>query len=85
MARARLSTSTQRVPFAPNASSKSHNGTAFNEVATCNHALVARFGLNPPDVLDNVAYARAHNTDHQSQLLMQAASMMADSRFALVG
>lgn len=38
----------------------------------------------PNDVLDNVAYARAHNTDHQGQLLMAAASMMADSRFALI-
>lgn len=40
--------------------------------------------MNPHDVLDNVAYARAHNTDHQGQLLMQAASMMADARFALI-
>ena len=43
-----------------------------------------RFGLNPSDVLDNIAYARAHNTDHQSQLLVAAASMMADARFALL-
>ena len=43
-----------------------------------------RFGLNPTDVLDNIAYARAHNTDHQSQLLVAAASMMADARFALL-
>ena len=43
-----------------------------------------RYGLIPHDVLDNVAYARAHNTDHQGQLLMAAASMMADSRFALI-
>ena len=43
-----------------------------------------RYGLNPNDVLDNVAYARAHNTDHQGQLLFAAASMMSDSRFALI-
>ena len=43
-----------------------------------------RYGLIGNDVLDNVAYARAHNTDHQGQLLMAAASMMADSRFALI-
>ena len=43
-----------------------------------------RYGLNPQDVLDNVAYARAHNTEHQQQLLMQAAAMMTDSRFALI-
>jgi DNA repair protein RAD51 len=44
----------------------------------------SRFGLNPSDVLDNVAYARAHNTDHQGQLLLAAASMMAEARFALI-
>lgn len=42
----------------------------------CNH----RFGLSGSDVLDNVAYARAYNTDHQSQLLLQAAAMMSESR-----
>lgn len=36
------------------------------------------------EVLDNVAYARAHNTDHQQTLLAHAAGMMADSRFALI-
>ncbi|KAK9810888.1 hypothetical protein WJX73_005457 [Symbiochloris irregularis] len=46
--------------------------------------IAERFGLNPTDVLDNIAYARAHNTDHQSQLLLAAASMMADARFALL-
>jgi DNA repair protein RAD51 len=43
-----------------------------------------RYGLNPQDVLDNVAYARAHNTEHQQQLLIQAAAMMAESRFAVL-
>ena len=43
-----------------------------------------RYGLNAHDVLDNVAYARAHNTEHQANLLMAAASMMADSRFSLI-
>ena len=46
--------------------------------------IAERFGLNPADVLDNVAYARAHNTDHQGQLLLAAASMMAEARFALI-
>ena len=32
-------------------------------------------------MLDNVAYARAYNSDHQSQLLIQAAAMMAESRY----
>lgn len=43
-----------------------------------------RYGLNGQDVLDNVAYARAHNTEHQQALLVSAAAMMADSRFALI-
>ena len=38
------------------------------------------YGLSGQDVLDNVAYARAYNTDHQMQLLLQAAAMMAESR-----
>ncbi|KAL6749248.1 DNA repair protein RAD51-like protein 1-like protein [Haematococcus lacustris] len=46
--------------------------------------IAERYGLNVTDVLDNVAYARAHNTDHQLQLLQQAAAMMAESRFALI-
>ena len=45
---------------------------------------LCRYGLNPNDVLDNVAYARAHNTDHQGELLVAAASMMAESRFAII-
>ena len=35
-------------------------------------------------MLDNVAYARAYNTDHQTQLLVQASAMMAGkSRFKI--
>mmetsp|Transcript_15550 Transcript_15550/g.21477 ORF Transcript_15550/g.21477 Transcript_15550/m.21477 type:complete len:343 (-) Transcript_15550:123-1151(-) len=45
--------------------------------------IAERYGLNGPDVLDNVAYARAHNTEHQSELLVAAAGMMAESRFSL--
>jgi len=46
--------------------------------------IAQRFGLNHEDVLDNVAYARAHNTEHQQQLLLTAAAMMAEARFALI-
>ncbi|KAH7698766.1 DNA repair protein RAD51-like protein A [Aphelenchoides avenae] len=35
-------------------------------------------------VLDNVTYARCHNTDHQTALLRHAAQKMAESRYALV-
>ncbi|PRD31778.1 UNVERIFIED_CONTAM: DNA repair protein RAD51-like protein 1 [Trichonephila clavipes] len=45
-------------------------------IATCN-----RYQLNPDDVLENIACARAYNTDHQTQLLVQAAAMMVESRF----
>ncbi|KAF9895716.1 recombinase rad51, partial [Lobosporangium transversale] len=43
-----------------------------------------RYNLNAEEVLDNVAYARAYNTDHQMNLLVQAAAMMSESRFALL-
>lgn len=47
-------------------------------------AVAERFGLNGEEVLDNVAYARAYNSEHQQQLLIQAAGMMAESRFSLL-
>eukprot|EP01027_Heterolobosea_sp_BB2_P011691 GEZU01017007.1.p1 GENE.GEZU01017007.1~~GEZU01017007.1.p1 ORF type:complete len:347 (-),score=113.93 GEZU01017007.1:612-1652(-) len=47
-------------------------------------AIAERYGLNGQDVLDNVAYARAHNSDHQNQLLVQASAMMAESKYALL-
>ena len=47
-------------------------------------AVADRFGLDGDQVLDNVAYARAYNSDHQSALLLQASAMMAESRYALL-
>jgi DNA repair protein RAD51 len=47
-------------------------------------AVAARFGLDGNQVLDNIAYARAYNSDHQSALLIQASSMMSESRYALL-
>ncbi|PSN36426.1 DNA repair protein RAD51 1 [Blattella germanica] len=47
-------------------------------------AVAERYKLSGNDVLDNVAYARAYNTDHQSQLLILASAMMAESRYALL-
>lgn len=32
-----------------------------------------------------MAYARAYNTDHQSRLLLEAASMMVETRYLLSG
>jgi len=47
-------------------------------------AVAERYGLQGNDVLDNVAYARAYNSDHQLTLLTQAAAMMSESRYAVV-
>ncbi|RMD44702.1 hypothetical protein DV735_g430, partial [Chaetothyriales sp. CBS 134920] len=43
-----------------------------------------RYGLEGEEVLDNVAYARAYNSEHQLQLLKQAAQMMCETRFSLL-
>ncbi|KAK1941243.1 DNA repair protein RAD51 A [Phytophthora citrophthora] len=47
-------------------------------------AIAERYGLDGDSVLENVAFARAYNSEHQMQLLIQASAMMAESRFALV-
>ncbi|KAI0845583.1 DNA repair protein rhp51 [Daldinia vernicosa] len=47
-------------------------------------AVANRYGLSGEEVLDNVAYARAYNSDHQLQLLNQAATMMCETRFSLL-
>ncbi|ETN46908.1 DNA repair protein rhp51 [Cyphellophora europaea CBS 101466] len=47
-------------------------------------SVAQRFGLEGEEVLDNVAYARAYNSEHQLQLLQQAAQMMCETRFSLL-
>jgi DNA repair protein RAD51 len=47
-------------------------------------AVASRYGLSGEEVLDNVAYARAYNSDHQLQLLNQASAMMCETRFSLL-
>lgn len=47
-------------------------------------AIAERFGLTSEEVLDNVAYARAYNTDHQLNLLIQASAMFSESRYSLM-
>ena len=37
------------------------------------------------DVLDNVAYARAYNTDHQTQLLMQVSLRQRERSICFTG
>jgi len=46
--------------------------------------IAERYGLKGEDVLENVSYARAYNSDHQNTLLEQACGMMAEQRYALV-
>merc|ERR1719463_575459 len=46
--------------------------------------IATRFNLNPDDVLENVTYARAYNSEHQEQLLVEAAAVFCDSRYALL-
>lgn len=46
--------------------------------------IAEKYGLDGQDVLDNVSYARAYNSDHQLQLLVEAACMMAEQRFGLI-
>ena len=46
--------------------------------------IAKRFGLDEDRCLDNVAYARAHNTDQQNQLLRDGAALMCENRFALL-
>lgn len=47
-------------------------------------SIAKRFGLSPSDCLDNIAYAKAYNCDHQMELLVEATAMMSQARFALL-
>lgn len=46
--------------------------------------IAERFGLDPEQVIENVLYARAYNSDHQNKLLIQACALMAEQKFALL-
>lgn len=47
-------------------------------------AIAERYGLDPTVALENVACARAHNSEHQMELLQVAAGIMAQDRYALL-
>lgn len=47
-------------------------------------SIAERFGLNVEDVLDNITYARAYNAEHQDKLLVEAAAVFCESRYALL-
>ncbi|CAI2373964.1 unnamed protein product [Moneuplotes crassus] len=46
--------------------------------------IAERYGLDINEVLENVAYARAHNSDQQCKLIKQAAALMCENRFSVV-
>lgn len=46
--------------------------------------IAERFGLDPATCLENVAYARAQNSEHQMELLKTAAAIMAQDRYVLL-
>jgi len=46
--------------------------------------IAERFGLDPTATLENVAYARAHNSEHQMELLKTAAAIMSQDRYSLI-
>ncbi|XP_030745939.1 DNA repair protein RAD51 homolog 1 [Sitophilus oryzae] len=47
-------------------------------------SIAERYQMDKQSVLDNISHARAYNTDHQTQLLIQASAMMAETRYALL-
>ena len=46
--------------------------------------MAARYGMDCNDLLDNISFARAYSSDHQTKLLQEAAQMMTSSHYALV-
>lgn len=46
--------------------------------------IAERFGLDPTVALENVAYARAQNSEHQMDLLKTAAAIMSQDRYSLI-
>ncbi|KAI1719445.1 rad51 domain-containing protein [Ditylenchus destructor] len=46
--------------------------------------MAERFNMSGEEVLDNVAYARCYNTEHQQELLRRAGEMMSENRYGLV-
>jgi len=47
-------------------------------------SIADRYNLEKQEVLDNIAVARAYNTDHQMSLLQNAAAMMSECRYSLM-
>jgi len=47
-------------------------------------AIAERYGVSPEMVLENVVFARAHNSEQQKDLLKQACALMSEDRFSLL-
>ena len=47
-------------------------------------AIAERYGVSSEMVLENVVYARAHNSEQQCDLLKQACALMSEDRFSLL-
>jgi len=46
--------------------------------------IAEKYQLNPDDVLSNISYARAYNTEQQLSILNDAAKMMAENPYAVI-
>lgn len=46
--------------------------------------IAERYGLDKESVLNNISYARAYTTEHQSTLLISAAALMMQDHYALI-
>lgn len=40
--------------------------------------------MTSEETLNNIAYARAYNADHQTALLVQASALMAETRYVIL-
>ena len=46
--------------------------------------IAERYGLDPEQAMNNVSYARAYTSDQQNKLLIQAAALMVESKYAIL-
>lgn len=46
--------------------------------------IAEKYGLDGRQALENISIARAHNVDHQTQLLMSAAAIMCSDKYSLM-
>ena len=46
--------------------------------------IAERFKIDGEAALDNIAYAKANNTEHQQELLLAAAALLAEDHFSLI-